>query len=387
MKILYIDQCSGVSGDMINAALFGIHQDKKFIEDVIASLKVPGLKVDLKQVSISSISSWKFEVSCKEDGPYHRNLVDINRIIDESGLNEKTRILAKKIFDRLAEAEATVHNSTKEQIHFHEVGAWDSIADIVCAAASVVKIAPERIMASPFLLESGGTVMTMHGQLACPVPAVLELVKGLPSRMADIRTEITTPTGAAIVSAIADEFGDIPGIVKMTKIGYGAGTKQLQLPNFIRIMEMENDSIKNGKTLVLETNIDDMNPQLLPGVVEGLLNLGCLDAYWTVIQMKKGRTGFLLTALFMEEHLKDVHDYILMNTTSIGVRYYEVNRVSLKREIVTSETELGSVRFKVVTLPDGSRRNQPEYEDIKKIAKEKGLPEIEVARIIGELKG
>jgi pyridinium-3,5-bisthiocarboxylic acid mononucleotide nickel chelatase len=342
---------------------------------------------------VSGIGAWKFDVSLEEVGtsgrtsphdPHSRHLSEINTIIDKAKIEPRAKDLAKKIFDRLAEAEAKVHKSTKEAVHFHEVGAWDSITDIVCAAASFVRIDADRIISSPFQLEAGGTVKTMHGVLACPVPAVLELVKGFPCRTIDIKTEITTPTGAAILTVLADEFGILPGGYIIEENSYGAGTKKLEIPNFLRMLLVQTEKESHQGMYVIETNIDDMNPQLMPDVLDDLLKLGCAEAYWSSIFMKKGRPGFLLTVLADGSKLQPAIDFILKNTTTIGVRYHPVDRRCLERTVETRKTEFGEIRFKTVTLPDGTKRSQPEFEDVRRVAGEKKIPQMEIIRKIQE---
>jgi uncharacterized protein (TIGR00299 family) protein len=375
---------------MLNAALYGLHQDKRFLDDVLGSLGVKGLKLEIRRQQVSSLAAWKFDVSCEEKGPQQRHLPDIQEIIGKAGISSSVKEAASKVFERLAEAEAKVHGTTKEQIHFHEVGAWDSIADIICACASLEKIAPERVVASPFLLESGGHVKTMHGMLACPVPAVLELLKGFPFEIASgIRTEITTPTGAALLTTLADSFGELPSPSKLLEISYGAGTKVLSFPNVLRVMMLEEAEKKDEESvLVVETNIDDMSPQLLPGVIEGLLSNGCLDAYWTNVQMKKGRPGFQLTALLPPDELQTVSDYLMRHTTTIGLRYHITKRVCLERNIRRKESSLGEFSYKETVLRDGSRKRQVEFEDVRRIAIKRGISEREVLkRLENELEG
>lgn len=374
---------------MLNAALYGLHQDKRFLDDLLGSLGVKGLKLEIRRQQVSSLEAWKFDVSCEETGPQHRHLPDILEIIGKAEISSSVKEAASKVFERLAEAEAKVHGTTKDRIHFHEVGAWDSIADIICACASLERISAGRIVASPFLLESGGQVKTMHGMLACPVPAVLELLKGFPFRSAPaIRTEITTPTGAALLTTLVESFGDSPSPAILLQTSYGAGTKTLELPNILRVMLLE-ESRKNEEdsVLVLETNIDDMNPQLMPSVIEGLLSKGCLDAYWTNVQMKKGRSGFQLTVLLPLAELQTVSDYLMRHTTTIGLRYHITKRVCLERNIRRKQSSLGEFSYKETVLRDGSRKRQVEFEDVRRIAIERGISEREVLRILESMLG
>jgi uncharacterized protein (TIGR00299 family) protein len=377
MKILYIDQSSGVSGDMLNAALFGLHEDKAYLDSVVKALGLKGVSIGLSRKMENGIQAWQFSVN--EESPedhHHRGLTKITEIIQSADIGSDVKKTAIKAFTILAEAEAKVHASTVDEVHFHEVGAIDAICDIVCAAASLHWIAPDRILTSPFTLESGGTVKSAHGIIPVPVPAVMEIVAGRPTRTRDIQTEITTPTGAALIAAISQGYS-APDSWTPEKTSYGSGTKKLPFPNLVRAV-LGRDEAGQGRTLMLETNIDDMNPQIIPEVIAGLLGIGCLDAWVTNILMKKSRPAWLFSIIVPETKLVEAQNFLLSSTPTIGVRWYPIERTCLTRSIIEKDTPMGKIRFKSVVLPDGTKREVPEFEDVKKTAERLGLPVFEV---------
>ncbi|MEW5693560.1 MAG: nickel pincer cofactor biosynthesis protein LarC [Candidatus Hydrogenedentota bacterium] len=374
-NILFIDQFSGVSGDKINAALFGLHKDKAYLDSIVKSLGLNSVSIELEDVVYNGISALRFNVKNQKKEHIHRNFDDIKKIINNALIDTPIKNLAIKIFENFAIAESSVHNIPFNKADFHEVGTVDAIVDIVCAAASIHKIKPQRIYSTPFYLETGGMVKTDHGILPLPTPAVLELVKGKPVSYQNIFEEIITPTGAAIVASITDIYEQPPLYIPVAT-GYGAGTKKFEFPNVLRItLGIIDDKIINQQTqFIIETNIDDMNPQLLPDIMEGLFNRGALDVCITNTMMKKSRPAFIISLLSTDEKLYGLIEYLLSVTTTIGVRYYPVQKLSLQREIVTKKTEIGDIKFKRVLLPSGATKEFPEYEDMRKRAKELNIP-------------
>jgi len=380
MKILFIDLSAGVAGDMLNAALFGLHKNKKVIDDVLKSLNLPDVFVETNLIKKQSLSAWTFKVHLTEKEHKHRGLSDIIEIIKKASIGKKASEIAIKTFTLLAEAESKVHDLPVDKIHFHEVGADDAIVDIVCAAVQIEYLGIEKIFSTPFTLESGGKTESEHGLIPLPAPAVMEIVKGKPVKIRDIQTEITTPTGAAIVATLTDSF-EIPQEWIPEISSFAAGTKDIPFPNLLRIVlgRME-DKALNEKIFIIETNIDNMNPQVLPNVISGLLEIGSLDAWITGILMKKSRPGWLITAIAKENDIKKISDFLFTQTTTIGIRFFPVERICLKRNIVTKETPFGSIRFKEVILPDNSVRLYPEFEDVKKISEKENIPLTEILR-------
>ena len=372
MKILFFDLSTGASGDKINAALFHLHGDRAYLEGVVKALKLDGVSLALSEVFENGIKAVKFQVVQEHpEHHHHRGLPEVTKVIEQAGLDAKITSIAVKIFTVLAEAEAAVHGTTVDKVHFHEVGAVDAIVDIVCAAASIVRLSPGKIYSTPFTLESGGTAQSSHGVIPVPVPAVMEIVRGKPVRIRNVCEEIITPTGAAIAAAVVDIF-DYPPVYSPLRTGYGAGTKKFDFPNLLRIVDAETEAGDDEALFVVETNIDDMNPQLIHDVIEGLLAAGAVDAYVTNILMKKSRPGYLVSAIVPEPRVPASLGIIFSSTSTIGARYYPVRRACLEREIVVKKTPVGEVRFKKVVLPDGSTKEFPEYEDVKKIAKDSG---------------
>ncbi|MBI3764986.1 MAG: nickel pincer cofactor biosynthesis protein LarC [Ignavibacteriales bacterium] len=282
----------------------------------------------------------------------------------------------------VAKAEAKVHNSTVEKIHFHEVGALDSIVDIVGAAICFESMGIESIYSSAVKLGSGGFVETEHGKLPLPGPATLEILRGYPTVLTDIPFELTTPTGAAIIKAMSEGILSSERIT-VESIGYGAGTREIpQIPNVLRVMIGELvPAYDQDEVVIIETNIDDMNPEIYPFVIEQLLARGAHDAYLVPIIMKKGRPGILLSVLVSRSKIDEILAIIFSQTTTLGVRIQPVERRKLKRNQREVQTRLGKITVKVV-VHDGTERLLPEYEECKKIALQKNIPLMEVYRLL-----
>jgi uncharacterized protein (TIGR00299 family) protein len=299
-------------------------------------------------------------------------------LIEDSDLSGDVKAKSTTVFVKLGEAEARAHGTTIDKVHFHEVGAIDSIVDIVGSVIGISALGIERIYSSPLSLGKGFT-KSAHGIIPVPAPATLELLKGIPVRRTEIESELVTPTGAAIISTLADGPGPVPEMV-IDRIGYGAGDRDLaEQPNLLRISlgtakySYERDTIK-----VIETNIDDMSPQVYDLLIDKLLGIGALDVFLTPIVMKKSRPAVKLTALVDSLHLQEVCDCILAETTTMGVRIYEADRKKLSREIIEVETEYGKVRVKLGKIADQVIKVLPEYEDCKHLAREKNVPVMEI---------
>jgi len=308
----------------------------------------------------------------------HRGLKEIYDIIDKSALKPEVKKMSKEAFLKLARAEGKIHGKAPEEIHFHEVGAVDSIVDIVGSCILMDMLKPDLVVSSPVNVGSG-TVECAHGVLPVPAPATLELLKGVPVYARGEEGELTTPTGALLLSVFVSRFGPMPeGIPE--KVGYGLGKKDLKSPNVLRavLMEVEGEDLEKDRVLVMEANIDDMNPELYDEVMESLFNKGALDVFITPIIMKKSRPAVKLSCIVPFDKKEQIADALLMETTTIGVRYYEVDRYKLERNIEKKETPWGAVRVKVLKKSGKLVRITPEFEDVRQISRSFNIPVIKV---------
>jgi uncharacterized protein (TIGR00299 family) protein len=382
MKIAYFDAFSGISGDMTIAAFLNAGLDENEFLTELSKLKLSGFEIEIKKVIRNGITATKFDVIVKEKQKEHRHLSDIFEIIDASDLSEFVKQTSKKIFTNIAQAEAKIHNTTVEEVHFHEVGAIDSIIDIVGTTICIEKFKIEKIFASKISLGSGSFTQTQHGKMPIPSPATLELLKNFPVTLTDIPFELTTPTGASIIATLA-EYGLEKETIKINSVGYGAGNFDIpNQPDLLRIIIGEiPQKFNEEKLLLVETNIDDMNPEIYPYVIEKLLHSGANDAYLVPVIMKKGRPGILLSTLVNETKLDDILKVIFTQTTTLGVRILEIRRKKLKREQKEIDTPFGKVKFKIAII-ENSERLVPEFEECKRIAEEKNIPLIQVYKIL-----
>ncbi len=382
MKIAYFDVFSGISGDMTIGAFIDAGVDVEEFKAEIKKLNLKNYEIKTQRVTRNGISAISFDVILKNQSDEERHLSDIFQIIDESSLSDFVKQTSKKIFKKLAEAEAKIHGTTIDKVHFHEVGAIDSIIDIVGTAICVEKLGIEKIFASKIPLGSGSFVETSHGKMPIPTPATVEVLKNFPVILTNIPFELTTPTGASIVATLA-EYGLEKETIKIYSVGYGAG--KFEIPgqlNLLRIFIGEiPDKFYEDKLLLVETNIDDMNPEIYPYVIEKLLSSGANDAYLVPVIMKKGRPGILLSTLVSESKLDNILKVIFSQTTTLGVRIVEIRRKKLHREQKEIETPFGKVKFKLAVV-DGEERLIPEFEECKRIAEEKNLPLLHVYKVL-----
>jgi hypothetical protein len=382
MRIAYLDTIAGISGDMTLGAFISAGVELEHLQNELKRLNLNGYELKTEAVTSNGISAVKLSVIVHEQPHYHRHLKDIYTIIDSSTLNDTVKDNAKKIFLELAKAEASVHNTTIEKIHFHEVGAVDAIVDIVGTAICLEILNIERVFSSPVKLGSGGFVETEHGRMPIPTPATVELLKNYPTILTDIPSELTTPTGASIVKALSN--GIIPfEKIQVQSIGYGAGSRNLgDVPNLLRIFIADLfPTATDEDVVIIETNIDNMNPEIYPYVIEKLLAAGAHDAYLIPIIMKKGRPGILLSALTAKSNLQDIVNIIFQQTTTLGVRIQGVQRKKLSRSSKTVKTSFGDVKVKVIQT-DGIERLTPEFEECKRISDKHNIPIIEVYKIL-----
>ncbi|SDF32831.1 hypothetical protein SAMN04244560_00593 [Thermoanaerobacter thermohydrosulfuricus] len=371
MKVLYFDCFAGISGDMTIASLLS-HVDVEEFKKKVKKIALDNFDIEIGETQKNSISARTFKVLYEEEHHHHhRHMKDVREIIEKSDLEEEVKKMSIEMFEKLAEAEAKVHGKSPEEVHFHEVGAVDSIVDIIGTAILIDMIKPDKIVSSP-LPVSSGFIKTQHGLMPVPAPATAELLKGIPVYKSDIEGEIVTPTGAAIVKTLVNEFGGIPDMT-INSIGYGAGTKDLEIPNVLRTYVGEEEVKKKPESLmILETNIDDMNPEFYQYLFEKLFENGALDVFLIPIIMKKQRPGTLITVICEKENADKLKEIIFKETSTFGIRYYEVLRHKLDRDFSIVETPYGKVRVKKGYLNGKLIKAYPEYEDVKAIAEKTG---------------
>jgi pyridinium-3,5-bisthiocarboxylic acid mononucleotide nickel chelatase len=382
VKVAYFDTISGISGDMALAALVSAGVPFDELVEELHKLPLEGYELSARHVQRNAIDALHIDVTVVQQPKYHRHLHNILEIIDRSTLTEGACDRARAIFRVLAEAEARVHNNSVERIHFHEVGALDSLIDIVGVAICLDRLGVECVYSSPVRIGSAGLIQTQHGTMPTPAPATAELLKGYPVVLTGIPEELATPTGAAIIKALSsgvlrDE------VFQIDAIGYGAGTREFPgLPNLLRVMlGTLPDIAEVDEMVIVETNIDDMNPQLYPVIIEKLLAAGANDAFLTPIIMKKGRPGIILSVIAPHHCVNTLSDLILRETSSIGVRTYPAHRIKLQRREVELQTPFGPVKAKAV-LRGGREIVTPEFEECRRIADQKGMSIVEVMKMI-----
>ncbi len=380
--IAYFDTIGGISGDMTLGAFVSAGMPIDVLRNGLSKLGLRGFELEVSHRERSGILSTKIEVVVSEEQKHHRHLKDIHAIIDGGSLSEGVKKQAKLIFSEVAEAEAAVHGSTVDKIHFHEVGAIDSIVDIVGTALCMEYFKIDSVYSSPVKVGSGGVIASAHGTLPVPTPATLHILKDYPIVLSNVRQELTTPTGAAIIKALSRGTMSLAAL-KISSIGYGSGTRDIdELPNLLRIMiGTIEDSHETDSVMLAETNIDDMNPEIVPYVIERLMAAGALDAYVVSAIMKKSRPGVVLSAIAEHGNLDAVLAVLFRETTTLGVRLLQVERRKLPRSNREVQTSLGIVRVKVVAS-EGHERLIPEFEECKRIAEEKDLPLKDVYKIL-----
>jgi pyridinium-3,5-bisthiocarboxylic acid mononucleotide nickel chelatase len=376
MKLAYFDCFSGISGDMTLGALVDAGCSADLLRGELKSLQVPGWTLTTEKVWKNGMAATRVRVQT-EDQQKHRSLSTILEILNNSHLAPPVRERAARIFQKLGEAEAHVHDAPIEKVHFHEVGAVDAIVDIVGSCIGFHALGIERFACSP-LNVGGGAAKMAHGVLPVPAPATARLLQGAPTFSNGVQHELVTPTGAAIVATLCDSFGPQPPMI-VSAIGYGAGTTDLEgQPNVVRIMIGESAdktwSANDEEISIIEANLDDMNPQIYGYVLEKALLAGALDVYTTALQMKKNRPGTLLTILCRPEDTEALMSLIFAETTTFGIRSHRAQRRALPREWVNVSTTYGSVRIKLSRSNGHILHVTPEYDDCRKLAVEKQVP-------------
>ncbi|MBI3659412.1 nickel pincer cofactor biosynthesis protein LarC [Candidatus Acetothermia bacterium] len=384
MKILYLDCFSGIAGDMFLAACIDSGLvEPAYLEKKLSGLGIGKIKVKVEKVERSAISATHLEFQTDEDSHDHRHWSEIREMIAGSKLAEGEKRSAIAIFQNLAEAEAKIHGSDPEQVHFHELGAFDSICDIVGAAIVLEKFNIDKAYASKINVGSG-FVEIAHGRLPVPAPATLELLKEIPTYSSGIQFELVTPTGAAILKHLECEYA-VPE-ARWEQIGYGAGTKDFpNQPNVLRLRVGESLSeLQEDETILIETEIDDMNPEIFPYVQTKLLEKGIKSVSLQQLLMKKGRSGYLLRVLCDTKTLDLALEIIFRETTTLGVIWQPVRRKKLDRKIVEVETPYGKVNVKLGLIGDEIINLAPEHEDCRRLAESSGIALKEIYRVAME---
>lgn len=380
MKIAYFDCFSGISGNMILGALIDAGLDVNAFKNELNKINVGvngRLPLSIKRVNKHRISSTYFEVNVRANSRLpQRNLKTIVTLINKSKLSSLVKSKSIEIFIRLAKAEAKVHRTSINNIHFHEVGALDAIIDVIGSVIALELMGIKEIYCSPLPL-SHGFVKCDHGILPVPAPATLELIKGLPVYKTDVKGELVTPTGAAIISTLTKGFGMMPDI-ELIKTGYGAGKKDLRNPNVLRVIIGERTTdcgLRSAENVfLLETNIDDMNPQFYDHVMDRLFKAGALDVWLENIQMKKNRPGIKLSVLLNKKDLDEISRVILSETTTLGIRIREASRQTSARTFKSIKTKYGNIRIKISSFENLASKASPEYDDCRLLALKNKVP-------------
>jgi len=388
VRILYFDCFAGAAGDMILGALLDAGLPFEELQHALGSLAVEGIEISLDRVVKAGITAAKFRVhehvhagSGQRGAGHHHGhhaLQDVFAAIDRSALSESAKTRAVTMFRRLGEAEAAIHHTTLDQVHLHEVGAIDSIIDIVGAAFAFEWFKADQVVVSP-LNVGGGLVKVAHGVFPVPAPATVALLKEAPIYSSGVQMETLTPTGALILSEYATSFGPVPRMT-VQQTGYGAGDRELtDTPNVVRVLVGEAQDLRTAgpqghQVTVLECEIDDMNPQIFGVLMDQLYAAGALEVFYSGIQMKKNRPGTLMTIVARPEQRDAMTEIVFRESTTIGIRHQDLSRECLDREMVTVQTGVGPVRVKVASRDGRVVNAQPEFEDLAKLSAERGIP-------------
>jgi uncharacterized protein (TIGR00299 family) protein len=368
-----MDCFSGISGNMLLGALLAAGLPEPVLRTELDKLRLPGWRMEVQTIVKAGLRAMMVRVRVDE-ARHPRHLSDIRALLEDSELDGAVIGRALAVFQRLAEAEARVHGVISEEVHFHEVGAVDALIDVVGAAIGFAHLGISEVLCSPLPLPRGW-VRCQHGELPLPAPAVCELLKRVPVYGENIAQELVTPTGAALAVELSRSFGPLPAM-RIEQIGYGAGTRERRdrRPNLLRLLIGRRQTVEEAQQIeVIETQLDDWNPEAWPYLAEKLLAAGALDLSLTPMQMKKGRPGFLLQVVADQAHAAKLKELVLRETSAIGLRFHQARRLTLPRSTVELATPWGVVRGKKVELPDGGSRIKPEYEDCVRLAKEREI--------------
>lgn len=380
MRTLYFDCFSGASGDMLAGALIDAGADFEEVRAGLESLQVGGFTVAADKVNKRGIVATQFSVHLEDGHPQpERHLQDILEIIETGDFPGEVKAASAETFRRIAECEARIHGTTAENIHLHEVGAVDSIVDIVATHLALHILGAEQVLSSPLNVGSG-MVKTAHGVLPVPAPATAALLKGVPSYGSEVDAELVTPTGAALIAQVACGYGPMPAMV-IEAVGYGSGTKELPgRANVLRVFigESAKSLPQTECIVVIEANVDDMNPELLPPLIEDLIAKGARDAFLTPILGKKGRPGYVITVLCDEAKVPEMVPILFSGSTTFGVRMRTERRICLEREWKMVDTPWGPVRVKVGRFHDQVTCASPEFEECRRVAEKGRVPVLAV---------
>ncbi len=375
MRILYLDAFAGISGDMMLGALSDLGVPTETFREVASALGLGGVKINASRTERKSIGAAKVNVRAPESGVV-RTYAHIKTLIDGSPLPPEVKEKSQRIFALIAEAESRIHSRSIDQVHFHELGGADTLVDVVGTAAGLERLGVEEVLCSPLPMGTG-MIKTHHGILPVPAPAVVEILKEVPVYSSGIPTEIVTPTGAAIAAALAADFCLLPPM-RVQAVGYGAGDRDLEIPNLLRAFLGEREGAVRGRArgrrLVFAANIDDMNPELYPYVMDRLFEAGAEDVWLHPIQMKKSRPAVTLGVLVPPGREEDIKEVLFAETKTLGVRISEVDKEYLDREIIRVDTPYGRLRVKLARQQGKAVGIAPEYEDCRKAASESGAP-------------
>jgi len=392
LKALYFDCFSGISGDMTLGALLDLGLDENRFRNELAGLNLGGYDIAIEKVNKHRIVGTDIRVILHEEQGDHRgghdgerNLADIEKLIESSALNKSVKDFSVKVFREIAEAEARVHNAALHEIHFHEVGAVDSIVDIVGVGIALDMLDVHKICSSP-VHDGHGFISCRHGVLPVPVPAVMEILtkSNIPYMCDDVNTELVTPTGIGLLKCLAPEFGLMP-LMKIDRVGYGFGKRETGRFNALRIVagELYDAAASIEEITELETNIDDMNPEILGYVIEKLFQEGALDVFSTPVYMKKNRPAVMLTVLTDPSNEEKIKNILFAETSTLGIRRTLKQRCCMDREIITVNTPYGEIRVKAATMGK-LKKAAPEYEDCKKAAHAHGVSLMNVYNAVYE---
>ncbi len=389
-KIIYLDCYSGISGDMFLGALLDAGLSLPLLSEQLSSLPLSGYSLKMEKVCKYGITGTSFQVLTEEENSHFRNINHINDIVSASDLPGPVIKRCKSVFHKLAVAESSIHGVTVEEVHFHEIGALDSIIDIVGSVTALHLMGVDDVICSPLPL-GRGLIEIQHGKVPLPAPATAALLaeRGVPVYGVDTQGELVTPTGAALVTSLAEDFGEIPR-VSLESVGYGAGKKDYGIPNFLRVMigsVVETGLTYREKVDIIEANIDDLNPEITGYVMEKLFEEGALDVFFTPVQMKKNRPAVKLTVLSPPGKAELFMDTIFRETSTLGCRIMDAQKVMLPRCIEEVDTPWGPVRIKIVNNNNSGvfLNFSPEYEDCLAIARREGIPLREVYQTINQL--
>jgi uncharacterized protein (TIGR00299 family) protein len=373
MRIAYLDCASGISGDMLLGAIIDAGVELERIQASIDSLGLPSCRLAVQEAKRAGFRASDLTVEHQPEHA-HRHLHHITAMIDRSTLTPRQREMATCVFQRLGEAEAKVHGTTIQKVHFHEVGAVDSIADIVGCCVGIDLLNVDRIVCSP-LPTGSGFVQIAHGRCSIPAPATAELLQGIPLSESRIEAELTTPTGAAIVASLVDQFGPLPPL-RIEQIGYGAGDRDFpEQPNILRLLVGKSGPERlTDQVVVMETNLDDVSPEIIGYCFDRLLSAGALDVFMAAIQMKKSRPGIKITVLCRPNDASVMEEILFQETSTLGIRQWLADRRVVARETKTVSTPWGPIEGKLARMPSGDERFSPEFEECRAVAVERGVP-------------